>query len=88
MDRILSGLPFIVSTAFNLYEFILFVYCLMSFIPAIYNSPIGRFVSGLVDPLLNLIRRIIPTTIGMLDFSPIIAIIIIQLLERAVFLII
>ncbi|PMD67727.1 YggT family protein [Companilactobacillus nuruki] len=88
MNQILSGLPFVISTAFNVYEFILFVFCLMSFVPSLYNNPIGRFVVAMVDPFLNLIRRVIPTTIGMLDFSPIIAIIILQLLERVVFLII
>lgn len=88
MDRIFSGLPIAVSYLFSAYEFILFVYCLMSFIPAVYNSALGRFIVRMVDPFLNLIRRVIPTTIGMLDFSPIIAIILIQLLERVVFLVI
>ncbi|AUI70984.1 hypothetical protein COSHB9_20220 [Companilactobacillus alimentarius] len=88
MDRIVSGLPFIISMAFELYEFILFVYCLMSFVPSLYGSSFGRFVASLVNPLLNLIRRVIPTTIGFLDFSPIIAIILIQLLQKVIFLII
>ncbi|AYE38003.1 YggT family protein [Companilactobacillus zhachilii] len=88
MDRILSGLPFIISMAFQLYEFIIFVYCLLSFIPSLYNSAFGRFIVALVAPFLNLIRKIIPTSIGFLDFSPIIALIVIQLLQKAVFLII
>ncbi|WP_158106660.1 YggT family protein [Companilactobacillus bobalius] len=85
MDRIVSGLPFIISWAFELYEFILFVYCLMSFVPALYNSAFGRFVASMVNPFLNLIRRVIPTSIGLFDFSPIIAIILIRLLQKVIF---
>lgn len=88
MDRIVSGLPFIISWAFQAYEFILFVYCLMSFIPALYNSAFGRFVAAMVNPFLNLIRRVIPTSIGLFDFSPIIAIIILRLIQRVIFMII
>ncbi|MFH5810958.1 YggT family protein [Companilactobacillus sp. FL22-1] len=88
MDRIFSGFPFIVSLAFQVYEMIILIYCLMSFIPSLYNSGFGRFISAMVDPFLNLIRRVIPTTLGLFDFSPIIAIILIQLLQKAVFLII
>ncbi|CAJ1181825.1 MULTISPECIES: YggT family protein [Companilactobacillus] len=88
MDRIVSGLPFIISWAFELYEFILFVYCLMSFVPALYNSAFGRFVASMVNPFLNLIRRVIPTSIGLFDFSPIIAIILIRLLQKVIFMII
>ena len=88
MDQILSGLPFVVSMAFQLYEFIIFVYCLLSFVPAIYNSAFGRFIVAMVNPFLNLIKKVIPTSIGFLDFSPIIALILIQLLQKAIFLII
>jgi len=89
MDRISSGLPFIISSAFELYEFIIFVYCLLSFIPSLNNSAFGRFVAGLVDPFLNLIRRVLPiVSTGFLDFSPIVALIIIQLLQKVVFMII
>jgi len=88
MDRILNGLPGGISLLFEAYEFIIFVYCLMSFIPAIQNSAFGRFINMMVNPFLNLIRRFIPTSMGFLDFSPIIALILIQLLQKAVFMII
>jgi len=88
MNQILSGLPVVVSYAFSLYEFIIFVYCLLSFVPALYNSAFGRLVVSMVAPFLNLIKRVIPTSFGMLDFSPIIALILIQLLQKVVFMII
>lgn len=42
--------------------------------------PVRMTVNRLVDPLLNPIRRILPQT-GMLDLSPLVAIIVIQILE-------
>ncbi|MQS74944.1 YggT family protein [Companilactobacillus halodurans] len=88
MDRILSGLPLAISSLFELYEFIIFIYCIMSFIPALANSAFGRIIASAVNPFLNLIRRFIPTSIGFLDFSPIVALILIRLLQKVVFLII
>jgi len=42
--------------------------------------PAREFTSRLFEPLLDPIRRILPQT-GMLDFSPIVLIILVQLLE-------
>jgi len=42
--------------------------------------PVRMTVNRIVDPLLNPIRRILPQT-GMIDFSPLVAIIVIQILE-------
>jgi len=42
--------------------------------------PIRATVNRIVDPLLNPIQRILPQT-GMIDFSPLVAIIIIQVIE-------
>ncbi|WP_057880125.1 YggT family protein [Companilactobacillus kimchiensis] len=89
MDRILSGLPQIIGGAFELYEFIIFVYCLLSFIPSLNNSVFGRLVASVVDPFLNLIRRVLPiVSTGILDFSPIVALILIQLLQKVIFMMI
>jgi len=45
--------------------------------------PLRYNIDRIIDPLLNPIRRMIPS-IGMLDISPIILIIIIQLLGRVI----
>lgn len=42
--------------------------------------PIRSAVKSIADPILNPIRRVLPQT-GMLDFSPIVALVIIQILE-------
>ncbi len=42
--------------------------------------PVRATVIRIVDPILNPIRRILPQT-GMVDFSPLVAIIVIQVIE-------
>ncbi len=42
--------------------------------------PVRNAVKSIADPILNPIRRVLPNT-GMFDFSPIVALILIQLLE-------
>lgn len=42
--------------------------------------PIRQSIDGLVEPLLEPIRRILPQT-GMIDFSPLVLIILLQVLE-------
>ena len=43
------------------------------------NSVVGQ----ITDPILNPIRKVLPST-GMLDFSPLVAIIVLQLIEIVV----
>ncbi len=40
--------------------------------------PVRRWVDSIVDPLLTPIRRVVPM-VGMLDFSPVVLIILIQI---------
>lgn len=46
-------------------------------------APVRRFVDRIVEPLLAPIRRFVPP-IGMADFSPLILIIILQVLDMLV----
>jgi YggT family protein len=72
----------------SLYNIVLIVYVVLSWLTA-YNvvNPrnqvvlaIGRITSALVDPVLTPIRKIIPT-IGGLDISPIILILVLHFLD-------
>jgi YggT family protein len=57
---------------------------LCSWVPDLYRYKIVQFISFCVDPYLNLFRKFIPP-IGMIDISPIIAIIFLNILEGFVF---
>lgn len=45
----------------------------MSWMPQLEYTAPGRFIAGLCDPFLNWFRRFSFTRIGMVDFSPILA---------------
>ena len=79
------------STALNfltalyyVYTILIFLYILMSWVQLPYNVWIGRvrtFLHDTVEPYLGIFRRIIPP-LGGLDLSPIVALIVLQLIYR------
>ena len=62
----------------DLYSFALIVYILLSWFPGARESSIGQFLAKIVEPYLEPFRKIIPP-LGMLDISPIVAIITLEL---------
>lgn len=73
-----------VSSLFNLYFLLIIVRIFLSWLPNIdwQQQPI-KWVCSVVDPFLNIFRGIIPP-IGMIDISPILAIILLQILQGVV----
>lgn len=69
----------------DVYTLIIFVYILLSWIPNkqgwLYD--VDRALGVLCDPYLNLFRKCIPP-FGGIDFSPIVAILILQALARII----
>lgn len=59
---------------------LVFISALLSFFLAPYH-PIREALDRIVNPMLNPIRRVVPT-LGGLDFSPLILIILIQFVTR------
>ncbi|MBP1930675.1 YggT family protein [Ammoniphilus resinae] len=62
----------IVRFALQIYTFIIFGYIIMSWIPQLQYSAIGEFLGRIVEPFLKPFRQVIPS-IGILDISPIVA---------------
>jgi YggT family protein len=70
----------------EIYVFVLIAYSLLSWVQPAYDSPIRRIQKGLAavcDPVLNLVRRVLPTAriggVG-LDLSVLVVILVIQLI--------
>lgn len=63
----------IILTAVNIYSYLLIASILMSWLPNAKESSLGQMLSRVTDPYLDIFRKIIPP-IGMIDFSPIVAI--------------
>lgn len=68
----------------NLYQISILIYILMSWFPGARESTFGRFLASIVEPYLAPFRRIIPP-LGMLDISGIVAIFVLQLASRGLF---
>jgi YggT family protein len=45
-----------------------------------FTNPVGRFLFGITEPVLAPIRKVLPS-MGMIDFSPIVALVLLQLLK-------
>ncbi len=70
----------IVSRAITFYNFLIIAYVLLSWLPASGAVwEIRKTIGTFVEPYLGLFRRIVPS-MGMIDISPIIALLVLQLL--------
>jgi uncharacterized protein YggT (Ycf19 family) len=79
-----TGLSGIVSGIGQFYVILIFAYVLMSWLPMNGETiqEIHRVIGSLVEPYLGIFRRFIPPMGGM-DFSPIVAILVLQFAVRA-----
>lgn len=69
MDFVLVLLIQVIS----IYRYVIIINIILSWFPQVRQSGFGRFISTISEPFLEPFRRIIPS-IGMFDFSPIVAI--------------
>ncbi len=60
------------SRAVSLYATLCFIRIILAWFPGAHYSPVGRFLSQLCDPYMNLFYRI-PLRVGMFDFTPILS---------------
>lgn len=72
-----------IGILFQVYMLMLFARILGSWVPELSQTRFMHFISFYTDPYLNLFRKIIPP-LGMIDFSPIVAFIALNFLEKAV----
>lgn len=71
-----------INQLFYLYYILLIVRIFMTWLPNVdWESQPQKWVRSVTDPFLNLFRGVIPPIGGMLDISPVIAIILLQILQ-------
>jgi YggT family protein len=68
----------ILLSVIRLYYWALIIYILLSWFPNARESAIGQFLARICEPYLEQFRRFIPP-LGMIDISPIVAIITLNL---------
>ncbi len=74
----------IIINLLQIYSWALIIYLFMSWVPNARESAIGRFLATICEPYLEPFRKIIPP-LGMIDFSPIVAIIVLNLAEKGIY---
>ncbi len=71
----------------DFYSIIIVIYVLMSWLPMTPDgliSSIYRFLGKICDPYLNLFKKMVPPIGGMIDISPIIALLVLQFATRLI----
>ncbi len=75
----------ILSGVISFYSFLIIVYVLMTWLPmrgAVLE--VHQVIGSIVEPYLGLFRRIIPP-LGNIDISPIVAIIVLNILQTVIY---
>jgi YggT family protein len=62
----------------SIYFYMILIYVLMSWLPSVKESFVGELLGRMVEPYLRPFRRFIPPIGGVLDISPIVALISLQ----------
>lgn len=73
----------IVNMAFNVLVWLIIARCVLSFVRHNPYQPLIKFVYDVTEPIMGPFRRLIPAA-GGLDFSPIIAILAVTLIQKIV----
>ena len=68
----------VINTIISVLIFAIFIYVLLSFFLSPFH-PVRRFIGSVVEPMLIPIRKLVPP-IGGFDFSPLILIILLQII--------
>ncbi len=76
--NVLQTIGLLIHQVLYIYSFFIIGYILMSWFPNARESSIGQFIGRIVEPYLEPFRKFIPP-LGMIDISPIVAIIVLRL---------
>lgn len=74
------SLKYLIVSLADAYSMVIFVYVLLSWFPTDRGllADINRVLGRVCDPYLNLFKRFIPPIGGMVDVSPIVALLVLQ----------
>ncbi|WP_027091056.1 YggT family protein [Cohnella thermotolerans] len=78
MDQLAS----FIWLVYNIYFYVILIYVLMSWVPAVRESFVGELLGKIAEPYLQIFRRFIPAIGGVLDISPIVALIALRFIAQ------
>lgn len=74
----------LISALFKVYYFLIIAKIILSWLPVSQYNEWVRILNKLTEPYLDIFRKIIPP-FGMIDFSPIAALIVLNIIENVVY---
>ena len=80
----------LVQRLFDIYGWLIVIWCILSWVPRTgsgFFEDLRAAIATLVEPFIGLFRRFIPPVMGV-DFSPVVAILALSLIERLLYYII
>ena len=85
LSNIVTGFASLIGTLCSLYMWLFIINVVFSWIqPSPYN-PVVSFIRSMTEPVLYKIRKTLPFVFGMgIDFSPLVAILLLQLFNSVV----
>jgi len=78
----MSALIWIINAVFMVYELLIFIRVILSWVNVSPFHPLVRILYSLTDPLLKPLQRIIPPIGGTLDISPMAALVLLYIVQR------
>lgn len=73
----------LINIVIQIYTWLIIANALMSWLPGAYQSKLGQIITRLVRPFLDIFRFI--PTLGGIDFSPLVAIIVLEMAQQGLF---
>lgn len=80
----LRALAEVVDIALNLYMWLIIAQAVLSWVSPDPYNPIVRFLYSVTEPVLYRARRLLPTSFGGIDFAPMVVILAIYFVRRAI----
>ncbi len=80
--NLLYALAYVLNILMSIYYWIIIIYVVFSWVNADPYNPIVRIINAIANIVIRPIRKIIPTQIGVLDFAPFIAILILIFIQK------
>jgi len=77
-------LLYYINLLYQIYFYMIIAYVLLSWLPNERQSFVGELLGKIVEPYLSIFRRFIPPIGGMIDISPIIALIALQFVASGI----
>jgi len=74
----------IIDLLTSIYYFMIIAYVLMSWLPNVRESYVGELLGKLVEPYLAPFRKLIPPIGGVLDISPILALLMLTFVAEGI----